>query len=161
MLGEKVTATIRASYYFGGPVTEAKVKYKITRTNADDAWYPAARWDWLFGSGYWWFAGDYAWYPGWSSWGMRGPVFAWWGRPEAPPEVVAEAEVPIRPDGTLTVEIDTAVAKAAHPNHDHRYVVSAEVTDQSRRTIVGSGTVLVARKPFAVYTWVERGHYRA
>ena len=53
MLGEKVTATIKASYYFGGPVAEGKVKYKITRTTADEHWYPRARWDWLFGRGYW------------------------------------------------------------------------------------------------------------
>ena len=82
------------------------------------------------------------------------------GDPQAPPEVVAEAELPIRPDGTLPVEIDTALAKAAHPDQDHRYEITAEITDQSRRTIVGTGTVLVARKPFAVYTWVDRGHYR-
>ena len=160
MLGEKVPATIKANYYFGGPVAQAKVKYKITRTTADERWYPAARWDWLFGSGYWWFAADSSWYPGWSSWGMHRPAAWWWGRPQSPPEVVAEAEVPIRPDGTLPVEIDTALAKAAHPDHDHRYEITAEITDQSRRTIVGTGTVLVARKPFSVYTWVDRGHYR-
>ena len=92
---------------------------------------------------------------------MLRPVAWWWGHPQAPPEVVAEAEVPIRPDGTLAVEIDTALAKAAHPDQDHRYEITAEITDQSRRTIVGTGTVLVARKPFSVYTWVDRGHYRA
>lgn len=161
MLGEKVSATIKADYYFGGPVAEARVKYKITRTNADERWYPLGLWDWLFGSGYWWFASDYAWYPGWSQWGMRRPLLWWWGRAEAPPEVVAEGEAPIRPDGTFPVEIDTALAKAVHPDQDHRYEINAEVTDQSRRTIVGTGTVLVARKPFAVYTWVDRGHYRA
>ena len=32
MLGEKITAKITAKYYFGSPVTEAKVKYKVTRT---------------------------------------------------------------------------------------------------------------------------------
>ncbi len=40
MLGEKVAATIKANYYFGGPVAEAKVKYKVTRTTADARWYP-------------------------------------------------------------------------------------------------------------------------
>ncbi len=159
-LGEKVAATIKANYYFGGPVSEAKVKYKITRTTADERWYPAARWDWLFGPGYWWFAADSSWYPGWSTWGMSRPIASWWWRPQAPPEVVAETVVPIRPDGTLAVEIDTALAKAAHPDHDQRYEITAEITDQSRRTIVGTGTVLVARKPFTVYTWVDRGHYR-
>ncbi len=161
MLGEKVSATIKAKYYFGGPVAEAKVKYKVTRTTADARWYPAARWDWLFGAGYWWFAADSSWYPGWSRWGVLRPIVAWWGHFQAPPEVVAEAELPIRPDGTIAVEIDTAITKAAHPDQDHRYEITAEVTDQSRRTIVGTGTVLVARKPFAVYTWVDRGHYRA
>lgn len=160
MLGEKVAATIKAQYFFGGPVAEARVKYKISRTNADERWYPLALWDWLFGPGYWWFASDYSWYPGWSQWGMRRPLVWWWGRAEAPPEVVAEGEAPIRPDGTFPVEIDTALAKAAHPDQDQRYEITAEVTDQSRRTIVGTGTVLVARKPFTVYTWVDRGHYR-
>ena len=160
MLGEKVAATIKANYYFGGPVAEARVKYKITRSTADARWYPAARWDWLFGPGYWWFAADSSWYPGWSRWGMLRPLAWWWGQPQGPPEVVAEAEVPIRPDGTIPVEIDTAPAKAAHPDQDHRYEITAEITDQSRRTIVGTGTVLVARKPFTVYTWVDRGHYR-
>jgi alpha-2-macroglobulin len=161
MLGEKVSATINAKYYFGGPVAEAKVKYKVLRTTADARWYPSGRWDWLFGSGYWWFAADSSWYPGWSRWGMLRPVASWWGHPQAPPEVVAEAELPIRPDGTLPIAIDTAIARAAHPDRDHRYEITAEITDQSRRTIVGTGTVLVARKPFSVYTWVDRGHYRA
>jgi len=34
------------------------------------------------------------------------------------------------------------------------------VRDQSRRTIVGQGHVLVARQPFKVYAWTDRGHYR-
>ncbi|MDG3002715.1 MG2 domain-containing protein [Paludisphaera mucosa] len=160
-LGEKVKATIQADYYFGGPVTQATVKYKITRRNADDRWFPVARWDWLYGSGYWWFASDRPWYPGWNAWGMRAPQPWWWSRPEGPPEVVADAEVPIGPDGKVEIEIDTAFAKAAHPDRDHKYEVEAQVTDQSRRTIVGTGDVLVSRKPFTVYAWVDRGHYRA
>ncbi|MGB2611157.1 MAG: alpha-2-macroglobulin family protein, partial [Isosphaeraceae bacterium] len=160
MLGEKVPATIKAKYYFGSPVAEAKVKYKVTRTTADERWYPAARWDWLFGPGYWWFAADSSWYPGWSRWGIARPAPWWWNRPQSPPEVVAQAEVPIRPDGTFPIEIDTALARMTHPDEDQRYEITAEVTDQSRRTIVGTGTVLVARKPFTVYIWVDRGHYR-
>ena len=40
MLGEKITATIKAKYYFGAPVTKAKVKYKVLRTSHDARWYP-------------------------------------------------------------------------------------------------------------------------
>ena len=148
MLGEKITATIKAKYYFGSPVTKAKVKYKVRRTGETHEWYPSAPWDWFYGKGYWWFAYDYHWYPGWAEWGCPRPWPFWWPRAEQPPELVADREAEIGEDGTVKVEIDTAIAKAVHPNMDHSYEITAEVIDQSRRTIVGSGTVLVARKPF-------------
>ncbi|MFO0788040.1 MAG: MG2 domain-containing protein [Pirellulales bacterium] len=160
MLGEKITATIRAKYYFGSPVANATVKYKVMRSEHTVRWYPPLPWDWLYGSGYGWLAYDYAWYPGWSDWGCRRPSPWWFVMPVAQPEIVAEREVPIGADGTVKVEIDTSLAKELHSDQDHRYEIQAQVVDQSRRTIVGSGQVLVARKPFNVYTWVDRGYYR-
>jgi hypothetical protein len=162
MLGEKIAATINAKYYFGAPVTNAKVKYKVMRSNHSAQWYPICPWDWYYGPGYWWYAYDYVWYPGWREWGCRRPVPWWWWEqyPQQQPEIVAEAEVAVGPDGTVKVDIDTSVAKALYGNTDHKYEIAAEVTDASRRTIVGTGSVLVARKPFKVYAWVNRGHYR-
>ncbi|MFH1265943.1 MAG: MG2 domain-containing protein, partial [Planctomycetota bacterium] len=160
MLGENVEATINAKYYFGSPVTNAKVKYKVTRTGYTERWYPPGPWDWFYGPGYWWYAYDCHWYPGWRHWGCPAPIPFWWPQRHEPPEVVADREVEIGEDGTVKVEIDTALAKAIHADQDHRYEITAEVVDQSRRTIVGTGTVLVARKPFRVYTWVDRGYYR-
>ena len=160
MLGEKITATIKGKYYFGAPVTKAKVKYKILRSNYSSNWYPIGIWDWFYGPGYWWFAYDYDWYPGWRSWGCCRPHFWWWPVSRNPPEVVAETEVNIGEDGLVKVDIDTAPAKELHGDTDHRYEITAEVTDESRRTIVGQGAVLVARQPFKVYAWVDRGHYR-
>ena len=161
MLGEKFSASIEAKYYFGAPVTEAKVKYRILRTSYSADWYPAGLWDWLYEPGYWWFASDYTWFPGWRDWGCRRPVFLWrpLRRPERP-ELVAEVEAAIGKDGVVKVEVDTALAREIHGDTDHKYEISAEVTDPSRRTIVGQGSVLVARKPFKVYAWVDRGHYR-
>ena len=158
-LGEKITATIHAKYFFGAPVVNARVKYKVMRTKHTEQWHPVGRWDWFYGRGYWWFASDYAWYPGWNSWGCVRPFPMWWNRANDPPEMVMEREVDISPDGTVKVEIDTAVAKAMHGNDDHSYSIQAEVVDQSRRTIVGNGNVLVARSPFRVFAWVDRGHY--
>lgn len=160
MLGETITATVRANYYFGSPVTEAKVKYKVLRTSDTEDWYPPGRWDWLFGPGYWWFAKDYPWYPGWHAWGCARPAPWWFGQSPQPPEVVAEAEAEIGKDGTLKIEIDTSLAKEIHGDQDHRYRIEAEVVDPSRRTIVASGRVLVARRPFKVFAWVDRGYYR-
>ncbi|MDX1944097.1 MAG: MG2 domain-containing protein [Pirellulaceae bacterium] len=162
MLGEKITAKVTAKYYFGSPVTKATVKYKILRTSYSDDWYPIARWDWCFGPGYWWFGYDYPWYKGFDEWaGCRRPAPWWVYRGNFnPPELVAEVEREIGPEGTVDVEIDTLVAKELHGNSDHQYTITAEVRDESRRTIVGEGKVLVARKPFRVFAWLDRGYYR-
>ncbi|MBX7165139.1 MAG: alpha-2-macroglobulin, partial [Pirellulales bacterium] len=160
-LGDKFTATITARYYFGSPVTEARVKYKVLRTPNADRWFPSGPWDWLYGSGYIWLGSDYDWYPGFTRWGCIRPIPPWWGfRPQQPPEVVVEQEVPIGPDGTVQVEIDSALARAIHGDQDHRYEITAEVVDQSRRTVVGTGSVLAARRPFEVTVWVDRGFSR-
>ncbi len=159
-LGEQFTATIRAKYYFGSPVTDATVKYKVLRSEYASSWYPPMPWDWLYGPGYWWFAYDYPWYPGWQKWGCSRPSPWWFWHAPDPPEVIVEREVPIGPDGTVEIEIDTSLALALHSNQDHRYEIQAEVVDQSRRTIVGSGSVLVGRQPFRVFAWVDRGFYR-
>src|SRR5262249_26148240 len=157
----KINATIKAKYYFGAPVVRAKVKYKVLRTSYSNRWYPRGAWDWFYGAGYWWFAADYPWYPGWHDWGCKAPVRLWWGwhAPEQP-EVVLENEVEIGADGTVQFPIDTTAAKELHGDQDHKYSITAEGVDESRRTIVGTGDVLAARKPFQVFAWLNRGHYR-
>lgn len=159
-LGDKVAATIRAKYYFGAPVTNAAAKIKVERTPHEARWFPARPWDWLYGEGYWWFASDAGWYPGFARWGCFAPRPFWFPWHPDPPELVLDREVAIGPDGTVEIEIDTALAQALHADQDHRYAITAEVTDASRRTIVGTGEVLVARQPFQVFVWTTRGHYR-
>lgn len=160
-LGEKVTATIKAKYYFGAPVTKARVKYKVMRSSYSSRWYPAGAWDWFYGCGYWWFAADYIWYPGWNEWGCRRPIPSWWNGQGEQPELFLENEVEIGADGTVRIDIDTLPAKELHGDQDHQYAIRAEVVDESRRVITGTGNVLVSRKPFSVFTWVDHGHYRA
>jgi len=161
MLGEVVTAKVNARYYFGSPVTDATVKIKVLRTHHEQNWFPIAPWDWCFGSGYWWFSYDYPWYPGYQNWvGCMRPSPWWWPMQQDPPEVVMEMETDILPDGTVSVEIDTALAQALHGNSDHKYEITAEVRDQSRRTIIGQNSILVARQPFKVFSWVDRGYYQ-
>ncbi len=159
-LGDKITATIKAKYYFGAPVAEAKVKYTVKRTPYQVAWYPPMIWDWLYGSGYWWFAYDYPWFPKWRYWGCFRPRPWWMPYSSTPPELVMQNEVPISPDGTVKVEIDSAVAKAFFGEKDQKYEITAEVVDKSRRTIVGKGSVIAAVRPFKVYAWVDRGYFR-
>ncbi|WP_437225703.1 alpha-2-macroglobulin family protein [Planctomicrobium sp. SH661] len=158
-LGDKITATIKAKYYYGAPVTSARVKYKVERSTHDTTWFPYDPWDWLYGNGYWWFSPDYNWYPGFRAWGCIAPRPSWIHWNQNPPELILDQEVEIGPDGTVQIEIDTSLAKALHSDQDHEYSISAEVTDASRRTIVGSGKVLVSREPFKIFAWTNRGYY--
>ena len=161
MLGETIKAKIKAAYYFGSPVSQATVSYKVLRSKHDSRWYPSFYWDWFYGPGYWWYAYDYPWYPGWRNWGCLRPIWSWWQNwPRQQPEIVADGEVKIGPDGTVNISINTELARLIHGDSDHRYTIRAEVRDLSRRTIVGQGDVLVARKPFKVYAWVDKGYYR-
>jgi hypothetical protein len=125
MLGEKITAKINAKYYFGAPVTNATVKFKVLRNDYSQDWYPLMPWDWCYGGGYWWFCYDYPWYPGWRDWvGCKMPYPMWYWRPTPPPEIVSEQEVPIGEDGTVEVAIDTGPAKALQGHTDHQYTMA-------------------------------------
>ncbi|MDR1925177.1 MAG: hypothetical protein LBQ66_12470, partial [Planctomycetaceae bacterium] len=55
-LGDKFNVKISAKYFFGSPVTEATVRYKVLRNRVDMSWYPVRLWDWFYGNGYSWFA---------------------------------------------------------------------------------------------------------
>jgi uncharacterized protein YfaS (alpha-2-macroglobulin family) len=158
-LGNTFEVKVKADYYFGGPVKQGKVKYKVQRSTHTERWFPMGRWDWLFGSGYGWRASYYDWYPGARNWCFCIPRYPWVRWHSDPPELVAEGEATLKEDGTFSVKIDTALAKELHGSEDHRYEIEAEVTDASRRTIFGKGSVLAARRPFEVYVSLDRGYY--
>lgn len=160
-LGDEIQIDIKANYYFGAPVAHGKVKYKVLRYSETNSWYPQTQWDWLYGNGYWWPAYDATWYPDWHQWGLGKRHGYWLPYSTEPPELVAEQELPISGDGKLSFTLDTTLAKALHGDKDHRYEITAEVTDNSRRTIVGSGSVLISSKPFKLTTWVDKGYYHS
>ena len=140
MLGEKVPATIKAKYYFGSPVAEAKVKYKITRTAADERWYPDGPVGLAVRAGLLVVRRRTT----------RGIPAGRGGaclRPVA--LVVGPAPGASRGRGRgrgadparrhVRRRDRHRPGEAGHPDEDHRYEITAEVTDQSRRTIVGDG----------------------
>ncbi len=162
-LGEKFEATVEARYYFGSPVSDADVNVKVTRTAYNDDWYPIRPFDWCYGRGYWWMAYDYDWYPNWYLWrGCSMPprlyLPNWFGG--SPSEVVLEQSVQLDADGRAKITIDSALAAKMFSKNDHRYTISAQVRDASRRTLSATGEVIASRQPFKVYTWLDRGHYR-
>ncbi|MCL1856622.1 MAG: MG2 domain-containing protein [Kiritimatiellaeota bacterium] len=161
-LGEAVEAVVRATYTFGAPVAEGKAKIKVMRVQREAQWWPSCRWDWLYGRGYCWYGYDYDWYPGWGRWGLCRPYASWWGyRATPPPETVLEVEQALDADGTVKVKIDTSLAKEMWGAKDQTYTITAEVTDASRRTITGSGSVIAAAAAFKTFAWTDRTAYRA
>ena len=165
-LGEKLTAVIKAQYYFGAPVTDATVKYKVFREEYTHRYYFPGEWDWLYGQGYGWCWYSYPWF-GW--WGRLrccwAPPHWWWGyygvnAPNPVRELVQQGETHIGPDGTVKVHIDTKPALRDHSDRDHRYVIQAEVRDASRRVITGEGAVKATRQAYYAFVRSDRGYYR-
>ncbi|MFA7186265.1 MAG: MG2 domain-containing protein, partial [Victivallales bacterium] len=145
MLGEQIPVTVKAAYLFGAPVVNAQVKYKVYRSPKTDYCRPLYKWDWLYGRGACNFSGSYL----YRSWQSREPV-----------ELAADNIGVTDAEGKLTFTIDTSLAKALFGNEDSEYKVSAEVTDQSRYTETGEGTIIAACKPFRVYCDTDKGFYR-
>ncbi|MEM7010744.1 MAG: MG2 domain-containing protein, partial [Verrucomicrobiota bacterium] len=160
-LGERFSAKIAAHYYFGAPVTKGEARIKVKRTTTTARTFPAASWDWLYGSGYTFRLPEHRWYPNWSSWGCGAPQANWSQAKALQPELVLDSVFPLDEDddGEIEVEIDTALAKELHGSQDHRYQIEVEVTDESRRVIEGSGSVTAARRPFEVFVSLDRGFY--
>ncbi len=133
--GAEIPVEVRATYFFGAPVSEAKVRYTVFRTPYHHAFsYPGA-YDWLYGPGY-------------------GLVH------ERPFTYQGEEYVE---DGTLTTDAD-GVAKltlraADDEDQDYRYRVQVEVQDLARRTIHGTGGITVTRQPFFAAVDADRGFY--
>ncbi len=161
-LGEKFTATVKATYFHGAPVRNATVEIIVKRSSMGERWFPMWRWDWLYGPGAWWNGSEALWHPTWSRWGCTPPHPPWWqGNRWTPDELVMKRKVPIGPDGTAKIEIDTAPAKQTQGDLDSKYSIEARVVDASRREERGTGSVIAARKPFEVIVWTDRGYTRA
>ena len=158
-LGDKIPVTITAKYYFGLPVADAEVKVRVLRHDHSVEWWPWRRWDWLYGNAYWWYYPEYKWYPGWDDWGCCVPPFWRPRRHYGAPEVVMDMTGRTAQDGTYKVTIDSETAMKLYGNRDHRYELTVEVRDKSRRTIVGNASVIASRKPFNIYVWGNQGFY--
>ena len=148
-LGGKVKATVSAQYYFGAPVVEGTVQYKVFRRNWTYYYSPYDPYEWLYGRGYYWHG--------------RWP----WRRPQ-PTELVAEGEGVTDANGEYVIEVDTAklvkdepIAEAAHMKEtDHIYTFEVDVVDQSRRHIQGTGEVKVTRNQFYAFLTARHGFYQ-
>jgi uncharacterized protein YfaS (alpha-2-macroglobulin family) len=121
-LGDTIEATIDASYYYGGPVANAKVEAVVYSR-------PYTRW--------WWRPRDYPWLyadateP--SYYGGNG-------------QIIKREELTTDANGHAVIHLPTQ-----RDGFEVEYRVEARVTDASRREITGSGSIRVTRQRYFVH----------
>ncbi|MCK9424978.1 MAG: MG2 domain-containing protein [Ignavibacteriaceae bacterium] len=122
---ETISGTVKADYYFGSPVTTAKVTVQIYKKRF---WIP------------WWHWSEYNWYYG----GLDRISYAAYGQPDFVKQIDGE----VNEKGEFQFEFS-----AEKPtDFDFTYEISAQVEDASRRAISNSTTVYVTRGAFSLST---------
>ncbi len=132
--GEAVEATVQATYYFGSPVVNAQVEYRISRRYY---WYWWKCWDWYYD----WYADEE---------GEEGN----WRHPGYDEQVTTGSGTTDK-DGHLVVRFTPQ-----KQDHDSVYTVFAQVTDLSRRTVDGGGTIKATRAEFGLAASLSKWVYK-
>jgi uncharacterized protein YfaS (alpha-2-macroglobulin family) len=121
-LGDTVEATIEASYYSGGPVTNATVEAVVYQN-------PYYR--------YWFRERDYPWY-------FNDDESAMANRYRGNGTIVKRVTLTTDGAGRAALKFDTP----ASATQDFVYMIEARVTDASRREITSSSSIRVTRAPY-------------
>ncbi len=132
--GVAIPVEIVATYFFGAPVSDARVGYQVWRTPYHHRFARSGPFDWLYGEGYGlmveqpWLGGE---------------------------ELVDSGELTTDAEGIATLSLDPPVDDA----QDFVYRVVADVTDLARRTHDGAGEVVVTHQPWFAALHAPRGFY--
>jgi alpha-2-macroglobulin len=132
-LGDKVEVNVQSDYYFGGPVANATVEILVHQNPFYHWWYPQR---------------DFAWY-----YEDLSPRY-WYGGRQG--QVIKREKVKTDAAGRATLAFDTP----RDVQQDFEYYIEARVTDNSRREIVGSGSVRVTRQRYYVYPRAKHSLHR-
>ena len=122
--GDKISTTVSADYYFGSPVKNATVNVSIYKQNY---WRP------------WWYWSEWAWF-------YKGFYNDRFYRGQQ--EMIHQESGTLNEDGKFEFSYKIETDK----NYDYQYILSAEVTDASRRATNGSTQAFVTRGAFTIST---------
>ncbi len=140
--GNNLKAKIKATYYFGAPVVNAKVKYSVYASNDGQTRYrlmPRPSY--------------YSYFDDWSDDDADSPSYITYsGGGEYITEGVAQTDA----NGEAIIEVQTKKLTLPTTPYDNDYCdkvykVEAEVTDLSRMSVIGSGNCLVSTGNFALF----------
>ena len=130
--GDKINAVVSADYYFGSPVKNANVQVNIYRQNY---WRP------------WWYWSEWAWfYKGFRTERYLG----------GQQELIYQQSGVLNDSGKFNLSYKVESGR----DYDYQYIISAQVTDASRRAIDGSAQVFVTRGYFTISTSPEKYFYQ-
>jgi uncharacterized protein YfaS (alpha-2-macroglobulin family) len=137
--GDRIKAKIHATYFFGGPVANAQVKYSVySSTDWSSRWNLRERPDY------------YAFFDDWENSDEEG--YSDYGG-----DYVEEGTIVTDANGEAIVEVQTKKVETSGDRRnsaeyrDKNYKIEAEVTDISRMTVVSSGTAKVSAGDFCVF----------
>ena len=134
-LGEKVEATIKAEYYFGGPVADASVEVVVSQRPFYHYWQPPREYPWYYTD-------------------MMPRSYDYYGEYQGP--VIKRETLKTDAQGRAVITFDTPRGAG----QDMQYTIQARITDASRREITASDSVRVTRQRYYVYTRPEHNLYR-
>ena len=129
-LGDTIEATVEASYYYGGPVANAKVEAVVYSR-------PYTHW--------WWRPRDYGWYYS----DAIEPNYYGNG------QIIKREELTTDANGHAVIHLPTQ-----RDGSEVQYRIEARVTDASRREITGSGSIRVTRQRYFVHAEPQHYVYR-
>lgn len=135
-LGERITVTVQADYYFGGAVANASAELLVYQKPYYHYWTEPREFPWFYEN-------DAT--SGRQRYGSYGPG-----------QVIKRETVKLDAQGKAQLTFDTPRERS----QEFEYRIEARVTDASRREIVGNGTVRVTRQRYAVHPAPEHNIYR-
>ena len=133
-LGDRVEIEVQAEYYFGAPVSNAKVEVVIYQKPFYHWWAPPRPYPWFY-----------------SNLGRHYNQSRYYGGGHG--QVFKREVIQTDDEGKAHLEFDTP----SNVWQDFEYYVEARVTDSSRREITGGDSIRVTRQRYYIYP--EPGHY--
>jgi len=129
--GDTIVADVQADYFFGAPVKNAMVNYRIIREAYHVPWYASLAYSWWYED--WYFPNNYD----------NG-------------EVIKMENTELDDSGHFQINFATD----GETNKSYRYKIIAEVTDASRRTITGNASALATATEFTLSVNAEKFYYK-
>lgn len=154
-LTEKIRIPVSAQYYYGQPVRNAEIRYDISGGMSDKPAFLQFPFDWLYDA-------DYAWFPETDLAETFADDDAFWDRYKRFENFSRSGHVNMDPaTGLGIIEIELSREELAQFPDVLAFDVDLTVTDESRRSVELSDSVSFSKAPYQVYSWLDKGFYRA